>query len=412
MDRNGLTVSVKEARKIILSSITPLEPEEISILDAQNRILYSDIKSEIMIPPLDNSAMDGYAVMAEDTKGASEKNPRILKLCGEIQAGNFSKSKISKGTCMRIMTGAPLPEGADAVVPFEDSEDDNSATKIFTEINKNDNIRFAGEDIRKGDIALKKGDILNPADIGLIASLNNSRVKVYKRPEVAIISTGNEIVDINAEIIPGQIRNSNSYTLYSEVKKYNAIPHIIGIARDNIEETINILKKSLEYDIVISTGGVSMGKYDFVKEAYLNLDVDIKFEWVRVKPGRPCMFGQKGNKLLFGLPGNPVSTLTSFIQFVRPAILKLMGANKINKPVVEAILEEDIKKKPDRLHLIRGIFTIRNNNFYVATTGPQGSGILRSMSNANCLIIIPQNITKVTAGEKVNIQLINHDEIP
>ena len=313
---------------------------------------------------------------------------------------------------MRIMTGAPLPEGADAVIPFEDAEDDNKFTIIFKEAERYDNIRFAGEDIKKDDIALKKGDVLNPADIGILASLNHSHINVYKRPEVAIISTGNEVVDINEDIIPGQIRNSNSYTLYSEIKKYNAIPHIIGIAKDNINETKNIFRKALEYDIVISTGGVSMGRYDFVKEAYLDLDIDIKFEWVKVKPGRPLMFGTKGNKLVFGLPGNPVSTLTSFIQFVRPAILKLMGANKINKPLIKAILEEDIKKKAGRMHFIRGIFTIKNNEFYVTTTGPQGSGILCSMSDANCLIIIPEDVTKISAGEKVIIQLINHNEIP
>jgi molybdopterin molybdotransferase len=241
--------------------------------------------------------------------------------------------------------------------------------------------------------------------------MNLGSVDVFKRPDVAIIATGDELVEIGKELKTGQIRNSNSYAIYSEVKKYNALPRYLGIAGDTVDETISKLSKALNSDIVITTGGVSMGKYDFVTEVLVKLGIDIIFEWIKMKPGRPCVFGKKENTLFFGLPGNPVSAMISFTQFVRPAILKKMGAKNIEKPVVHAIIREDIKKKTGRTNFIRGHFTIENGDFYVSTTGPQGSGILRSMSDANCLIILPMDVEKVKAGDKIFIQLINHEEI-
>jgi molybdopterin molybdotransferase len=412
MKNKNLTVSIEEAQKIILNSVSPLNCENISIMEASNRVLYEDIVSDIMIPPVDHSAMDGYAIIADDTHGASKNNPMKLQIIGEIQAGGSIIGKqVSKGTAIRIMTGAPIPEGADSVIQFEDTEEEAGYVKIFRETVKYENYRFAGENIKKGDKVLQKGDRLRSADVGILASLNYIAVKVYKQPTVSIISTGDELADIGEEIQIGQIRNVNAYTLYSEIKKYNVLPNYLGIAKDTLKDTKEIFLKALKSDVVISTGGVSMGKYDFVKEIYSDLNIEIQFEWVNVKPGRPCTFGKKGNKLIFGLPGNTVSSLTSFIQFVRPALLRLMGAKRIKKPIVNAFLEEDINKQSGKVHLLRGYFTIKNNEFYVSTTGNQNSHVLRSMSGANCLIIIPENITKVKAGEKVAIQLIEHDEI-
>jgi molybdopterin molybdotransferase len=412
MTTRNRTVSFEEAQDIIINAVYPLGFEEVSILEASNRILYENLISDILIPPMDNSSMDGYAIIADDTCGASKEKPVILKITGEIQAGgSIYDKKVVKGTAIRIMTGAPMPERSNAVIQFEDTEENGDTVKIFREVKIHENYRFAGENIQKGDQILETGDRLTSADTGLLASLNYSTLKVYKMPTVAIISTGDEVVNIGEEIKPGQIRNSNAYTLYSEVKKYNAIPKLIGIAKDTIDDTRQKFLEALKSDVVISTGGVSKGKYDFVKDICFGLNIDVQFEWVKVKPGRPFMFGKKENKLIFGLPGNPVSTLTSFIQFVRPALLKLMNAKRINKPVVNAFLEEDINKEPGKVHLIRGYFKIKNNDFYVSTTGNQSSGVLRSMSSANCLIIIPENTTKVSAGEKVAIQLIDHDEI-
>lgn len=412
MKKKEITVSVEEAKEIILSSIDPLEDESISILEASDRVLYEDIVSDIMVPPMDDSAMDGYAVIAEDTAGASKKGPVELKITGEIQAGaSIAGKKVSRGTAIRIMTGAHIPEGADSVIQFEDTEEKEGYVKIFREAAKHDNYRFSGESIKRGDRVLRKGDRLSSADVGVLAALNYDKVKVYKQPTVSIISTGDELAEIGEEIKAGQIRNVNAYTLYAEIKKYNAIPDYLGIVKDTLKDTREIFLKALRSDVVISTGGVSMGRYDFVKEIYSGLGIEVKFEWVKVKPGRPCIFGKKGKKLIFGLPGNPVSTLTSFIQFVRPALLGLMGARRLEKPVVEAFLEEDVKKQPGKVHLLRGFFTVKNNEFYVSTTGNQKSSVLLSMSKANCLIIIPENTTNVKAGEKVEIQLIDHDEV-
>jgi molybdopterin molybdotransferase len=412
MKNRNLTVSIEEAKKTILNAVSPLGYEAISIMEASNRVLYEDIVSGIMVPPSDESAMDGYATIADDTRGASGNTPVKLAVVGEIQAGSSAIGKrVSTGTAIRIMTGAPMPEGADSVIQFEDTEEEAGYVRIYRETGKYENYRFAGESIKRGDNVLCKGDRLNSADIGILASLNYNAVKVYRRPTVSIISTGDELADIGEEIQVGQIRNVNAYTLYAEVKKASALPVYLGIARDTLRDTKEIFLQALRSDVVISTGGVSMGNFDFVKEVYPELNIDIQFEWVKVKPGRPCTFGTIDNKLIFGLPGNPVSTLTSFIQFVRPALLTLMGAKKIRKPIVNAFLEEDVRKQSGKVHLLRGYFTIKNNEFYVSTTGNQKSSVLRSMSDANCLIIIPENTTEVKAGEKVAIQLIDHDEV-
>jgi molybdopterin molybdotransferase len=407
-----LTVSVEEAQQIILDSVSPLSWESVSIMEAYNRILYEDIVSDMMIPPVDDSAMDGYAIIADDTHGASKNKPVRLRIIGEIQAGgSIIGKRVSNGTAIRIMTGAPIPEGADSVIQFEETQEEAGYVRIFSESVRRGNCKCAGENIDKGDRVLQKGDRLRSADVGILASLNYDTVKVYKQPTVSIISTGDELAEAGEEIHAGQIRNINASTLYSEVRKYNALPRYLGIARDTMKDTKEKLLKALESDVVISTGGVSMGNYDFVKKIYSDIGIEMLFEWIKVKPGRPCTFGKKDNKLVFGLPGYPVPTLTSFIQFVRPALLKLMGASKINKPIVNAFLEEGISKHPGSVNLLRGYFTIKNNEFYVSTTGSQKSSVLRSMSKANCLIVIPENTTEVKAGEKVAIQLIEHDEI-
>lgn len=412
MTNKNLTVSIEEAQRIILGSVSPLNCENISLMEAFNRVLYEDIVSDIMVPPTDNSSMDGYAVIANDTHEASRNHPITLKIIGEIQAGgSIIGQGLSKGAAIRIMTGAPIPDGADSIIQFEDTEEEAGYVKIFRETVKCENYRFAGENIAKGDTVLQKGDRLSSADVGILASLNYNIVKVYKQPTVSIISTGDELADIGEDMQIGQMRNSNAYTLYAEIIKYSGLPDYLGITKDTVKDTKEIFLKALKSDVIISTGGVSMGRYDYVKEIYSDLNIDIQFEWVKVKPGRPFTFGKKDNKLFFGLPGNPVSALTSFIQFVRPALLRLMGAKRIAKPVVNAFLEEDINKQSGKVHLLRGYFTIKNNDFYVSTTGNQTSSVLRSMSTANCLIMIPENITKVKTGEKVAIQLLDHDEI-
>ena len=406
-------IPVKEARDIILGQVPILGTEKVDLFSALGRILAEDIVAPYDVPPHHNSAMDGYAIIADDTHGATKNNPVKIRIIGEIQAGgSVAGKKVSNGTAIRIMTGAPMPEGADSVIKFEDTEEDSGYVKIFHETVKYNNYRSAGENIKKGDKVLRKGTRLNTANIGILSSLNYNSVKVYKQPTVSIISTGDELAGIGEEIQSGHIRDVNGYTLYSEVKKYNALPEYLGIAKDTYKDIKEMFLKALKYDVVISTGGISMGNYDFVKKIYHDLDIEIQFEWINIKPGKPFTFGIKDNKQVFGLPGTPVSTLTTFIQFVRPALLRLMGANRINKPTVNAFLEHDINNKhPGKVLLLRGYFTNKNNELYVSTTGNQKPSVFRSMSDANCLIIIPENISEIKAGEKVKIQLIEHDEI-
>jgi molybdopterin molybdotransferase len=412
MKNKHFAVSFEEALNTVLNAVSPLGREDISIMKAVGRVLCEDIISGITIPAADDSAMDGYAVIADSTNGASKANPVKLKIIDEIQAGGpLSGKHVTRGTAIKIMTGAPIPEGADSVIPFEDTEEASGNVKIFREVIKEENVRFAGENIKKGDVVLEKGERLKSANIGILASLNLQSVEVYRQPTVSIISTGNELTEIGKNIKPGQIINSSTYALYSEIQKYNSIPYNVGIAKDTIKETKKKFIKALKSDVIISTGGVSMGEYDYVKNIYSDLGIELIFGRVNVKPGRPTTFGKKGNKLFFGLPGNPVATLSSFIQFVRPALLKMMGAKRIHKPVVDAFIEEDIVKQSGKVNLMRGIFTLKNNQFFVTTTGNQNSSILRSMSDANCLIILPENVTSVKAGETVAIQLIDHDEI-
>lgn len=407
------SVSMDQAMAIILEAVQPLELETISLLEAEGRVLGQDVVSPLLVPPLDCSAMDGYAVRAADTRGAAPDCPVRLQVRGESRAGGGLEGlRVSRGAAVRIMTGAPMPPGADAVVQVEETEEEHGFVRIFSAVTPWQNYRRAGESIAQGDRVLARGERLRPADLGILASLNQAQVAVHRQPTVAVISTGDELAGLGQQARQGGIHDVNAYTLCAEVRKYGGRPQYLGIARDSLADLQALFRQALAADLVISTGGVSMGRYDFVKDIHAALGIETRFEWVDVKPGKPCVFGVQGHALVFGLPGNPVSSLTSFIQFVRPALLRLMGARRIHKPVVEAILTEEInKRQAGKVHLLRGSFTIQNSQFYVATTGDQKASIFRSMSEANCLIVLPADRPRVAAGEKVAIQLINHDEV-
>ena len=394
------------------TGIEPLGTEKVDLFQLLRRVIAEDVVSDSNIPMLDNSAMDGYAVIAEDTGHAAADKPATLTITGEIQAGDDPEGyNLEPGQAIRIMTGAPVPRGADAVVEFEKTSEEGSQVHIYASFKSGDNLRRAGEDIASGDTVIQKGTMLLPAHMGLLASVGRQQALVYKKPRVAIITTGNEIAEPGQPLKRGWVRNSNAYTLYGLVQQYGGIPEYLGIAADTPEATATMLTRALEHDLVITTGGVSMGRYDFVKDVMKDLGIDVMVEKVLMKPGKPCVFGLKDGVPVFGLPGNPVSTMVSFLQFVRPAMLKLMGARVIDKPRIEAVAAQAIKKKPDRTHFIRGFFHIEGDRVVVSTTGPQGSGILRSMGQANCLIIVPVGVSMVKEGEPVTIQLIHHEEM-
>ncbi len=406
-------ISVDKAIDIILSSVSPVMGKEmVNLFDATGRILSEDIKSPFNVPVKNNSAMDGYAVIVSDTEYASPVKPLLLKITGEIQAGNYSFGEaVRSGNAIRIMTGAPIPDGADAVIPFEDTEETEEFVRITRPLKKWENIRFAGEDIKKGETILLTGCRLEQADIGLLASMNFTDVAVYRKPEVAIISTGDEILEPGSDNPHGKTYNSNSYALYSAVKQYGGIPHYMGIVPDDKEVILSKFREINKFDIFISSGGVSMGKYDFIPDVLRELNIEIKIHKILMKPGKPVVFGTKDDKLFFGLPGNPVSVMIAFGKFVRPALLKMGGALNLEKPVITAIADEDMKKKKGRRHFLRGIFFVKDQKIYVKSTGPQGSGILTSLKNSNCLIILPEETEIIKKGEPVEIELIKHGEL-
>jgi len=422
-------ISVEQALEKILAYVDILEEEEKPILDCLGQVLAEDIYSGIDVPPLDNSAMDGYAVQSRDTRNASSESPQFLSVIGMVAAGSISEREVTPGTAIRIMTGAPIPKGADSVVKFEDTDellrrastiDQQLPTEIgiLCEAKAGLNIRRAGEDITKGSIVLSKGVVIRPSEIGVLASLGHSKVIVIRRPVIAILATGDELVEINQPLPQGKIYNSNTYSMAALVLRYGGIPKILGIALDSEDSLVAKLRQGFETDMLITTGGVSKGDYDVVKDI-LAKEGEITFWTVRVKPGKPLAFGTiRGDSKAgivrniphLGLPGNPVSSMVTFELFVRPSILKMMGKKNLAKPTVEAVLENSIVNRDGRRVLARAVVRERDGRYFARLTGPQGSGILTSMSSANGLVIVPEDKEKVAAGDMVQVMMLDWNE--
>lgn len=405
-------ISVEAALEIILSGIKPLGMERINILSSLGRVLGEDISASIDNPPWDNSAMDGYALRAIDIKTASKDKPVILKVIEDLPAGYTAKKTIKKGEAIRIMTGAPIPKGADAVVMVEDTEksevrSQELGVKIFREAKIGDNIRKAGEDFRKDDIVLTKGITIRPAEIGMLAAVGRPVIYAHQRPKVAVLSTGDELIEIDETPTGGKIRNSNSYAIAAQVKTCGAIPVQLGIAGDNKKDLQEKLRFGLTADCIVSSGGVSVGDFDFVKDVLKEMGSEMRFWKVAMKPGKPLAFGVIGGKPAFGLPGNPISSMVAFEQFARPAILKMMGKREIFKRTFDALLTKPLKKKPGRMHFVRGMLEQKNGLFYAAPLEGQGSGILSSMVKANCLIILPEDDRDIEKGSRVKVQMLD-----
>ena len=418
-------ISVEEALNKVLHYIKVLEPERKPILDCLGQVLAEDIYSTIDVPPLDNSAMDGYALRAEDTRGASESSPRYLVVVGEVAAGSMPTKEVRPGTAIRIMTGAPLPEGADAVVRFEDTDEvshksskkDLSHIGILCEAKKGLNVRCRGEDIARGNLVLGRGQVLRPQEIGVLASLGHSTALVIRRPIVAILATGDELIGVDQPLAPGQIYNSNTYTIAAEVSRYGGIPKILGIGRDSVQSLTEKIDEGLDADMLITSGGVSRGDYDMVKDV-LAEHGEIGFWTVCMKPGKPIAFGimkkEEGGKKRkvphLGLPGNPVSSMITFEQFARPAILKMMGKATLAKPTIRAIIEDDVANNDGRRLFARVKVAKLGGQYHASLTGRQGSGVFTSIAKANGLAIIPESSKGVKAGEVVDVQMLDWGE--
>jgi len=415
-------LSVEEALERILSFVHVLEPEEKPLLEALGQVLAEDVVSRYDIPHLDNSAMDGYAVKAADLKGASAKSPVNLRVIGSVAAGYLPENTVTNGTAVRIMTGAPIPDGADTVVPFEDTDEterrnaDKSLSEIGVsiELDRGADIRPAGQDVRQGQKVLEKGSLLRHAEIGVLASLGNSTVKVIRRPVVAVLATGDELLEPGDEYGPGKIFNSNNYSLASGIIRYGGVPKLIGIARDNLESMNAKLSAGLDTDLLITSAGVSKGDYDMVKDV-LAQHGKIDFWSVRMRPAKPLAFGvlnaPDGRQVPhLGLPGNPVSSLVAFEQFGRAAIQKMLGKVRLPKPTIQAVLEEPIHNNDGRRVYARAIITKGNGAYHARLTGNQSSNLLTSMSLANGLAICPEDVPVKRAGEIVDVQMLDWPE--
>ena len=402
----GLT-PLHEAQRVVLESTPVLGLEKVSILDALGRTLGEDIMAERDNPPWDNSAMDGFAVRWEDIKQEHPvQKPVTLAVIEDVPAGRMPSKTVGAGEAIRIMTGAPIPQGADTVLKVDDTEPSADSVRVFKPEPRGANIRPRGEDVRKGDCIIAKGTTIRPGEAGMLAILAKSLVFVHQRPRVAILSTGDELADLDERFSEEKIINSNSYGIAAAVQEAGGIPLLLGIARDTPAALEEKIVHGLNADILVLSGGVSMGDYDFTRAVFRAIGAEMNFWKLAIRPGQPLAFGKIRGKLAFGLPGNPVSSMVTFEQLVRPAMLKMGGHRDCGRPVVEAVFQEKFSKRPDRRHFLRGILTREDGVFKVRTTGDQGSGILTSMVKANCLIDVAAEVERLNPGDLVTVQLL------
>ncbi len=409
-------LSVEEALRRVLEMFEPLAAENVPILDALGRVLAEDVVARDNIPPHANTAMDGYALQAANIAGAKPEAPRRLKVIENLAAGYVASERVTPGTAIRIMTGAPMPEGADTVIPFEETQQTGDWVTCFTELPVGKNVRLAAEDVRNGDLILEKGVRIRPQEVGMLAALGYNEVRVIRRPRVAILATGDELVEIDDPLLPGKIRNANSYSNAAQVLKYGGIPIMLGIARDSMDDLTAKIRSGLAQgaDLLLTSGGVSVGDFDVVKKV-LAAEGEITFWRVRMKPGKPLAFGRiaadvQGTQRIvpvLGMPGNPVSAMVSFKLFARPAILTMLGVADVQEPMFEAILDQEIPVKDGRRHYVRVYVERREGELRAALTGDQGSGILNSMVQANALAIIPAEWSNAPAGTRVQVMFLD-----
>lgn len=400
-------ISFEEARECILEKVPQLQHERVFLSEALNRVLAEDVHAHRDQPPWDNTAVDGFAVQAEDTKGASEGSPKVLSVVETVPAGKMPTISISAGTAARIMTGAPMPDGADAVVMVEDAEQSGDKVEIRLAVETGDNVRLKGEDVTAGDVVLAQGTTLKAAHIGMLASLRRSQVRVSRKPVVGILSTGDEIAELDEPMSVETIPNVNSHAIAAQVVEAGGTPLLLGIAKDTPEAVRDGIREGLSTDVLIISGGVSMGDFDFVKDVMSELGGGLDFWKVKIKPARPLAFGTISDVPVFGLPGNPVSSMVSFELFVRPFLRSAMKHQRIERPVIQAQLSETVRKKPGRRFFLRGVLEKTPNGLTCRTTGPQGSGMLTSMVLADGLIDLPEEMDgPVEKGTTVNVLLL------
>jgi len=392
----------------ILSHIEPIAPLDLQLLDAHGCMLSEAVVSEVDLPPFDNSSMDGYAVRVADVAAASEATPVKLPVVGDIAAGSQAAYTVQPGLTVRIMTGAPVPTGADAVVPVEWTDGGLAGVAISKAAAAGANIRRRGEDVRVGDLVLDVGTRLGPGQLGLLAAVGRDRVKVRPRPRVVILSTGSELVEPGQPTSSGQIHESNSYILTTAAREAGAIAFRVGIVKDDPRELLNTIEDQLiRADLVMTSGGVSVGAYDVVKEVLSRLGT-VTFEQIAMQPGKPQGFGTVGpdSTPIITLPGNPVSAFVSFEVFVRPMIRRMLGVETLERPVVRAKCVGALASPAGRRQYARGWLDVEDGKYVVTPIGGQGSHLVGDLAHSNSLIVVPEDVTQVPDGAAVDVMVL------
>jgi molybdopterin molybdotransferase len=395
-------LTVAQARERILDRIAALDSEAVALTEARGRVLSEDVRSDRDVPPFANSAMDGYAVQARDVAQASAAQPAQLRVLGEIRAGAAPPAAVRSQTALRIMTGAMLPEGSDAVVRVEDTTERDGTVEVRVPVAAGTSLRMAGSDLHRGDLLATAGRVVTPGLIGVVASAGRVAVQCIRRPRVLVLTTGDELREPGESLGPGQITNTNRYTLLAAVEEAGGVVIDAGVARDERGDLSKRLASAGDADLIVTTGGVSMGAYDLVRGVLEEREA-VTFWQVALRPGKPLMFANVGGVPLIGLPGNPVSTLVTFELFVRPALLKLQGRTDLARPRMTATTEEPLQNPPHLEQYFRGIARREGGRILVRLTGDQGSHVLRSMADANCLVVAPLGTSEVAVGAPVEI---------
>jgi molybdopterin molybdotransferase len=406
-------LTYREALRTILDGATTLAGEHVPLGGALGLVAADNVLSLEPVPPFTNSAMDGFAVRAEDCAGAAEGSPARLRVLEDVPAGRVASSAVVPGTALRIMTGAPLPRGADAVVPVEDTAASPGEVEVRRPVRPRANVRLEGEDVAAGARVVAAGSVLRPAEIGILAAVGRSRVFAVPRARVAVLTTGDELVDVSENPGPGRIRDSNIHSACAQVAAFGAVPVPFPRVRDRRETVERALREAMESaDVVVTTGGISVGEYDFVKEALEALGAEKVFWRVAQKPGGPLGYYRLGGKPLFGIPGNPVASMLMMEEYVRPLLRKMMGFARLHRPERQGVLEDGWSRgRPDgRTHMLRVAVRERDGALHATLTGPQGSGILSSMARANALALIPEGVPAIPEGGPVLLHLTEEGE--
>ncbi|MPZ50028.1 MAG: molybdopterin molybdenumtransferase MoeA [Dehalococcoidia bacterium] len=414
---NEAMISVEEARARILDAISRLPPETKPLEDALGQVLAEDVSSPLTIPPRDNTSMDGYAVRAADTEDSSQASPRELRVIGEVAAGYTYDGELQPGSAVRIMTGAPIPAGADAVVPFEETDEEpgrafgafakgRDHVGVFKTARPGANVRRAGEDVQAGSLVLSAGAQLGAAQLGVLASVGKRTVSVYRRPIVAVLSTGDELLGLDQPYEHGKIYDSNAASIAALISEAGGIPLRLGIARDTVEDLTAKLRHGLGADLLVTSAGVSRGDYDVVKDV-LEREGEVDFWTVRMRPGKPLAFGAfpapDGRRVPhIGLPGNPVSSMVTFELFGRAAIFKLMGKTSWERQTLRVTVEDRVVNDDGRRFLARAIVRQRDGRYFASLTGSQSSGVLTSMALANALVVCPEDVPALESGQEAD----------